>query len=317
MDGFDSFYDSTAAEETDEERKKALAAIVRTKADAAATGKGRDVITQKLIDVVVPKMKEAKPVSASEMTDLLLGVLETYPAEVERVMRRKILMTRLERLVSETADHVRLRPAKQTEEWGSHDLVFTRMFDEWDVTLGYFPEYVRHRVIYGQTGISPLINKTLAVSARYHFTEHYMAPKTNGVERPGLVDFLKSPQVDKLAKAYGIGYELPPLGSSMRTTSHTAKGGFKVMVETLEHEIRNSPYSAEKLIKELSSVVIFHEDPGLSFHIIAEFPKGKPDIGQNLFLVFGADFFYLTKAQWDEFKKMPPIAIEALEGLKS
>jgi len=314
MDGFDSFFDSTAAEETNDARKKALASIVRSKGDGVMEN---DAIAARLIEGSVPKMKEAKPVSASEMSDMLLGVLETYPAEVETVMKRKILSSRLERLTYETADQVRLRPAKQSEEWGSHDVVFSRSFDEWDVTLGYFPEYIRHRVIYGQTGASPLINKSLAVSTRYHFTDHVLVPSKNGsLDRPGFIDFLKSADLDRLAKTYGITYELPPLGSSPRTTTHTAKGGYRVMVDTLEDELKNSRYSAEKLVRELSSVTIFHEDPGLSFHLVAEFPKGKPDIGQSLVLVLGADFFNLTKAKWDDFKKVPPVGISALESLK-
>jgi len=44
MDGFDTFYDSTAAEETDEARRKALAAIVSSKGDGIG-GKGRDADT--------------------------------------------------------------------------------------------------------------------------------------------------------------------------------------------------------------------------------------------------------------------------------
>jgi len=314
MDGFDSFFNSTADEETNEARKKALASIVRSKGDGKMEN---DAIAMRLIEMVVPKMKEAKPVSASEMSDMLLGVLETYPAEVEKVMRRKILSARLERLTYETADLVRLRPAKKSEEWGSHDVVFTRPFDEWDVTLGYFPEYIRHRVIYGQTGASPLINKSLAISARYHFTDHVLVPKDGSLDSSAFIDFLKNGDLDRLAKAYGITYELPPLGSSPRSTYHTAKGGYRVMVDTLDNELRNSRYSAEKLVRELKAITIFHEDPGLGFHLVAEFPKGKPDIGQNLILVFGADFFNLTKARWDEFKKVPPIGISALESLKN
>jgi hypothetical protein len=314
MDGFDPFFDSTADEETNEARRKALAAIVRSKGDGMMEN---DALATRLIDVVVPRMREAKPVSASEMSDILLGVLETYPAEVEKVMKRKILSARLERLAYETADHARLRPAKQSEEWGSHDVVFTRTFDDWDVTLGYFPEYVRHRVIYGQMGASPLVNKSLAVSARYHFTDHVLVPKDGSLDSSAFIDFLKNGELDRLAKIYGITYELPPLGSSPRSTTHTAKGGYRVMVDTLDHELRNSRYSAEKLVRELTAITIFYEDPGLGFHLVAEFPKGKPDIGQNLIVVFGADFFNMTKTKWDEFKKMPPIAISALESLKN
>ena len=315
MDGFDPFYGTTQGEESDDARKKALGEIVRVKGDGAGA-KGREA-TSRLIDVIVSSMRETKPISPSAMTDRLLGVFETNPAEVEKVMRRKILGDRLDKLATETADHVRLRPAKKSEEWGSHDLVFDRAFDDWDVTLGYFPEYIRHRAIYGQMWTSPLINKSLAVSVRYHRTEHHLVPQNADVDRPGLLDFLKGAELDRLAKTYGITYELPALGNSPRSSTHTAKGGYKVMVETLENELRNSPYSAEKLIRDLSTVSIFYEDPGISFHLIAEFPKGHPDIGQNLALVFGADLFKLTKQQWDEFKKVPPVGIAALETLKN
>ena len=315
MDGFDPFFDSTAAEETDEGRKRALAMIVRSKGNGGAAG--RDAIATKVIDMIVTNMRAPKSVTSDELTNLMLGVLDTTPAEAERLMRRKILTDRLERLVNETADQVRLHPAKKTEDWGSHDIVFTRPFDDWDVTLGYFPDYIRHRVIYGQTGTSPLINKPLVVSVRYHKAEHHLAPRNGTGDRPGLVDFLKTAELDKLAKAYGLSYELPPLGTAIRGSTHSAKGGYKALIDSLENELLSTPYSAAKLVKEISSVVVFHEDPGLSFHLIVEFPKGRPDIGQSLTLVFGADFFKLTKQQWDEFKKTPPIAIAALEPLKN
>ena len=314
MDGFDPFFTPTAEEETDEGRKRALAMIVRSKGNGGATG--RDAMATKLIDLIVTNMREPRSVSGAELTNLLLGVLETTPAEAERLMRRKILTDRLEKLVNETADQVRLHSAKKTEEWGSHDVVFMRSFDEWDVTLGYFPDYIRHRVIYGQTGTSPLINKPLAISVRFHKTEHHLAPRNGTFDGPGLVDFLKTAEIDRLAKTYGLMYELPPLGTAPRGTTHRAKGGYKVIVQTLEEELLSTPYSAEKLVKEISSVVIFYEDLGLSFHLIAEFPKGHPDIGQSLTLVFGADLFKVNKQQWDEFKKTIPVAISALEPLK-
>ena len=274
------------------------------------------MITEKLIDLIFPKTREEMPLSPAQTRDLLLGVLETNSAEVDTVMRRMILLDRLEKLVGEAADNARLRPATSTGEWGGRDQVYRRDYDGWEVTLGYFPEHVRHHAMYGETLTPPLIDKKLAVSARYHRTEHYMAPQLRAAELPDLLGFLKSPQLDLLAKSYGISYDLPPLGVTGRATTHTAKGGYRVMVETLEDELKKSPYSAEKLIGELSAVTVFHEDPGLSFHVVAEFPRGSPDVGQNLTLAFGADLFSLPKEQWDEFKKMPPIAMAALEPLK-
>lgn len=41
MDGFDPFFGSTAADETDDARKKALAEIVRSKENSAGPRKGR------------------------------------------------------------------------------------------------------------------------------------------------------------------------------------------------------------------------------------------------------------------------------------
>jgi len=315
MDGFDPFYGPTAGEETNDARRRALAEVARSK-DYADAARGRAVIIERLIDVIFPKTKEKESGSSAEVTDPLLGVLETSTAEVERVLGRLILLDRLERLVAEAADGARLHPAENIGEWGGRDQVYRREYDGWDVTLGYFPEHVRHHAIYGQTLTPPLIDKRLAVSARYHRTEHYMAPQLRAAELPDLVGFLKSPQLDLLAKSYGVSYDLPPLGMAGRATTHTAKGGYNVMVETLEEELKKSPYSAEKLIGELSAVTVFHEDPGLSFHVVVEFPKGRPDVGENLTLAFGADFFSLTKEQWDDFKKMPPVAIAALEPLK-
>jgi hypothetical protein len=315
MDGFDPFYGPTAGEETDEARRRALAVVARSK-EYMDPARGRAVITEKLIDVIFPKEGVEKPLSQAQMSDVLLGVLETNKAEVDTAMRRMILLDRLERLVAGAADNARLRPATSTGEWGGRDQVYRRDYDRWEVTLGYFPDHVRHHAMYGETLEPPLINKKLAVSARYHRTEHYMVPELRAAELPDLLGFLKSPQLDLLAKSYGISYDLPPLGMTGRATTHTAKGGYKVMVETLEEELKKSPYSAEKLIGELSTVTVFHEDPGLSFHIIVEFPKGRPDVGQNLTLAFGADLFSLAREQWDEFKKMPPVAMAALEPLK-
>lgn len=313
MDGFDPFYGPTEGEETDEARRRALAAVARSK-EYMDPARGRAVITEKLIDVIFPRAGE-KPVSQEQMSDVLLGVLETNKAEVDTTMRRMILLDRLERLVAGAADNARLRPATNTGDWGGRDQVYRRDYDGWEVTLGYFPEHVRHHAMYGETLTPPLINKKLAVSARYHRTEHYMAPQLRAAELPDLLGFLKSPQLDVLGKSYGVSYELPPLGLTGRQTTHTAKGGYRVMVETLEQELKKSPYSAEKLIGELSAVTVFHEDPGLSLHVVVEFPKGRPDVGQNLTLAFGADLFSLPKEIWDEFKKMPPVAMAALELL--
>jgi len=315
MDGFDPFYNPTAAEETDEARRKALAAVARSK-EYADPARGRAVMREKLIDVIFPKEGEERHLSQAQMSDVLLGVLETNGAEVDGAMRRMILLDRLERLVGEAADNARLRPATSTADWGSRDQVYRRDYDGWEITLGYFPEHVRHHAIYGETLAAPLVNKNLAVSARYHRTEHYMVPQLRAAELPDLLGFLKSPQFDLLARSYGVSYELPPMGVTRRETTHKAKGGYKVMVETLEDELKKSPYSAEKLISELSAVTVFHEDPGLGFHVVAEFPKGRPDVGQNLTLAFGADLFNLTKEKLDEFKKMPPVAMAALEPLK-
>ena len=315
MDGFDSFYGPTADEETDEARRNALAAVARSK-EYADLARGRAVITEKLIDVIFPEAVEEKPLSQAQISDVLLGVLETNKAEVDAVMRRMILLDRLERLVGEAADNARLRPATSAGEWGGRDQVYRRDYDGWEVTLGYFPEHVRHHAIYGETLTPPLIDKNLAVSVRYHRTEHYMVPQLRAAELPDLLGFLKSPQLDVLAKSYGVSYELPPMGVTRRETTHKANGGYKVMVETLGGELKKSPYSAEKLIGDLSAVTVFHEDPGLSFHVFAEFPRGRPDVGQNLTLAFGADLFNLTKELWDEFKKMPPVAMAALEPLK-
>ena len=315
MDGFDPFYGQTAGEETDEARRRALAEVARSK-EYMDPARGRAVITERLIDVIFPKASEEKPLSPAPTRELLLGVLETNPTEVDTAMRRMILLDRLEKLVAGAADSARLRPVISTEEWTGRDQVYRRDYDGWEVTLGYFPDHVRHHAMYGETLTPPLISKNLAVSARHHRTEHYMAPQLRAAELPDLLGFLKSPQLDLLAKAYGISYDLPPLGVTGRATTHTAKGGYKVMVEALEEELKKSPYSAEKLIGELSAVTVFHEDPGLSFHVVVEFPKGRPDVGQNLTLAFGADLFNLAKEGWDDFKKMPPVAMAALETLK-
>lgn len=315
MDVFDRFYAPTAPEENDDARRRALAEVARSKeyADAA---RGRAVIIERLIDVIFPKTKE-KEAGSAPMTDLLLAVLETSRAELDRAMRRLILLDRLERLVADAGDGGGLRPADNRGEWSGRDQVYKRLYDDWDLTLGYFPDHVRHRAIYGDLPMAPpLIDKKLAISAKYHRTEHYMAPKPGAVERSDLIDFLKSPQLDTLAKTYGISYELPPLGSNKKQTTHNAKGGYKVMLETLEEELKRTPYSAPKLMAELSAITIFHEDPGLSFHLVAEFPRGRPDVGQNLVLAFGADLFNLSIDRWKEFKKIPPVAIAALEPLK-
>jgi hypothetical protein len=60
MDGFDPFYDSTVADETDEARRKALAAIARSK-EYADPARGREVVVGKLIDVIFPEAKQERP----------------------------------------------------------------------------------------------------------------------------------------------------------------------------------------------------------------------------------------------------------------
>ena len=313
MDAFDGFYDSTLRQETDEAKKRAISAIVRSKGDWG-TLKGREAIAERLTDVVVTSMGETRAMTGPEVADLLLNVLGTGPNEVDSAMRTRILLDRLEQLVTEASHGAKLFPAKQTEEWGSHDMVYAREIDGWEVTLGYFPEYVRPRVIYGQVGVSPQINKSVVMSARYHHTKLHLVSK-NGDDDPTLLNFMKSRELDKLAGMYGISYELPPLGGAVRGHSHSAMGGFSVMVASLEKELGNSPYSAEKLLNTISSVNVFKEDEGIGVHVIVEFPRGHPDIGQSLTFAFGADFFKLSRQEWQNFKKIPPLAMAALEPL--
>jgi hypothetical protein len=313
MDAFDAFYDSTLRQETNDAKRKAIAAIAMSKADWG-TPRGLDILAGKLTDLAVSSMEEPRAMTGPEVGQLILAVLGTSPQEVEAAMRRRILTERLEQLVSEAADEAKLFPAKQTEEWGSHDMVYAREIDGWEVTLGYFPEYFRPRVIYGRVGVSPQINKTVAMSARYHLPKHHLVAK-EGDDDPSLLKFMKSKELDRVASLYGISYDLPPLGNAARGLTHSAMGGYNAMVTALEKDLSNSPYSAEKLLTQVSAVNVFHEDEAISVHVIAEFPRGKPDIGQNLTFVFGADFFKLSRQEWQNFKKVPQVAIAALEPL--
>jgi hypothetical protein len=313
MDAFDAFYDSTSRQETDDAKRKAISTIVLSKGEWG-TPKGLEALATRLTDLVVSSMEETRAMTGPEVGQLVLAVLGTDPQSVESTMRRRILVDRLEHLVGEAADGAKLFPAKQTEEWGSHDMVFTREIDGWDVTLGYFPEYFRPRVIYGKVGVSPQVNKSVAISVRYHFPRHHLVTKEGEVDT-SLLKFMKSKELDRLASLYGISYEIPPLGNAPRGVTHSAMGGYNVMVTSLEKDLRNSPYSAEKLLGQVSAVNVYHEDEAISVHVIAEFPRGKPDIGQNLTFVFGADFFKLSRQEWQNFKKVPPLAIAALEPL--
>jgi len=313
MDAFDAFYDSTERQETDDARKKAISTIVRSKGEWG-TPRGLEVLAGRLTEVVVSSMHETRAMTGPEVSQLILALLGTDPQSVEATMRRRVLLDRLEMLVEEASDGAKLFPAKQTEEWGSHDLVYSREVDGWDVTLGYFPEYFRPRIIYGEVGVSPQINKSVAMSVRYHMAKHHLVAKS-GDDDPSLLKFMQSKELDKLARLYGISYELPPLGNASRGATHSAMGGYNTMVASLDKDLRNSPYSAEKLIGQVSAVNVYHEDEAISVHVIAEFPRGKPDIGQNLTFVFGADFFKLSRQEWQDFKKIPQVAMSALEPL--
>ncbi len=313
MDTFDAFYDSTARYETDDAVKRAILTIVRSKGEWG-TPKGLDAMAQKLTDLVVSSLGKTTAMTGPEVAQLVLGALGTNPQDVDATMRAKILSDRLEQLVSEAADAARLLPAKQTEEWGSRDMVYYREMDGWEITLGYFPEYFRPRVIYGQVGVSPQINKTVAVSARYHLTKHHLVANDDEGDS-SLIKFMKSRELDRLASTYGISYDLPPLGNPPRTQTHKAMGGYSVMVTSLEKELRNSPYSAEKLLNSISGVNVFKEDEGLSLHVMVDYPRGHPDIGQNLTFAFGVNLFKLSRPEWQEFKKIPPLAMAALEPL--
>lgn len=313
MGAFDGFYDSTFKQETGENKRRAISSIVRSKGDWG-TPKGLEALAARLTDLAVTSAEETRAMTGPEVGELVLGILGTNSQEVDHEMRTKILSYRLEHLVEEAADEAKLFPAKQTEEWGSHDEVFYREIDGWEVTLAYFPEYVRPRVIYGQVGVSPQVSKTVTISARYHVTKHHLVSKDEDGDPP-LLKFMKSKELDKLASLYGISYDLPPLGTNPRGQTHSAMGGYNTMVASLEKDLSHSPYSAEKLLSSVSAVNVFHEDEGLALHVIAEFPKGHPDIGQNLTFVIGADFFKLSRQEWQDFKKIPAIAMAALEPL--
>ena len=315
MDAFDAFFDSTSKQETGEAMRRAITSLVRTKGDWG-TPKGLEKMAEKMTDLVVQSMAEPRALTGPEVADLILSVLGTDPQEVSAAMKAKILTDRLERLVGEAADEAKLFPAKQTEEWGSHDMVFYREIEGWEVSLGYFPEYVRPRVIYGQVGVSPQLGKNVAMSARYHLPKNTLLSKPEeGGNGSQLVSFLKSRELNQLASQYGIMYDLPPLGNAPRGATHKAMGGYNVMVSSLERDLRNSPYSAEKLLNSVNSVTVHKEDEGTGLHIIVEFPKGHPDIGQNLTFAWGADFFKLSRQEWQDFKKVPPLAMAALELL--
>ncbi len=313
MDEFDAFYDSTSRQETPDARKRAISSIVRAKGEWA-TPNGRETIAGKLSDLVVYSLEETRAMTGGEVGELILGALGTNSQEVDSAMRMKILSDRLEHLVEDAAGAAKLFPAKQTEEWGSHDMVYTREIDGWEVTLGYFPEYLRPRVVYGQVGISPQISKSLAMSLRYHLAKHHLVSKSDE-DDSAFLTFMKSKELDKLASLYSISYELPPMGTANRGQTHKAMGGYSVMLSSLETDLRNSPYSAEKLLRSVNSVNVFHDDEGIGVHMIAEFPRGHPDIGQNLTFAFGADFFKLSRQEWQDFKKIPQLAVAALEPL--
>lgn len=313
MDTFDAFYDSTARQETDDAVRRAILTVVRSKGEWG-TPKGLDSMAQKLTDIVVSSLGQTTAMTGPEVARLVLGALGTNPKDVDATMRAKILSDRLEQLVSDAADAARLLPAKQTEEWGNRDLVYYREIDGWEVTIGYFPEYFRPRVIYGQVGVSPQINKVVAISARYHITKHHLVAKEDESDA-SLIKFMKSRELDRLASVYGISYDLPPLGNPPRTQTHKAMGGYNAMVAALEKDLKNSPYSAEKLLNSISGVNIFKEDEGLSLHVMVDYPRGHPDIGQNLTFAFGVDLFKLSRPEWQEFKKVPPLAMAALEPL--
>jgi hypothetical protein len=52
MDAFDSFYDSTSRQETDDAKRKAVASIVPSKGDWG-TPKGLEVVATKITDLAV------------------------------------------------------------------------------------------------------------------------------------------------------------------------------------------------------------------------------------------------------------------------
>src|SRR5271155_5106181 len=102
MDAFDGFYDSTAKHETDDAKRKAIAAIVRAKGDWG-TPKGLEVLASRLTDMGVTSMGETRAMTGPEVVQLILAVLGTDAHTVDATMRKRILLDRLEQLVGEAA----------------------------------------------------------------------------------------------------------------------------------------------------------------------------------------------------------------------
>src|SRR5208282_640360 len=88
MDAFDAFYDSTARQETDDAKRKAIATIVRSKGEWG-TPKGLEALATKLTDMVVSSMEETRAMTGPEVSQLILAVLGTDPQSVDSTMRRR------------------------------------------------------------------------------------------------------------------------------------------------------------------------------------------------------------------------------------
>jgi len=319
LDSFDEIYSpSTKAEEIQARREELIA---RVKESEKGDSYGYHMKTTKLIDILVPFMDEGGAVSRAELTNLFLSLLDLTRPELEQRTRTKLTKNRLE---PHFQSIVRAEGFLAIDSEDSRDKKhppYSKAVGEWEVTFGYFPEYVPHHNLYGSRGIAPQAGSEISLSARY-LGETYRPDYGRESPGPDLLGFLKSPEAAQLARMYGIRYQPGKPDRSFRTPDRIARGDYDAIIKDLEKELENTPYSAEKRIKEISSIDVFHEDEGLSIHLMARaVPKDSfrdtTSMRQTIALVVGGDFSRVTEPRWEEFKKATLVALKGLETLKT
>jgi hypothetical protein len=322
MDSFDEIYSSPTTEERILATREALLLTVHQKEQPDSWG--FHIKTNKLIDLLVPFMDSKQGVvDREELTRMFLAVLDTSPDEIESKVGQQIMVDRLIPQIDSSAKHFGLdnfRPSKERDRESKLPThLYTKVIDGWELSLLYFPDYIYHHLIYGSYNVEPQIKQSLVLSLRRLEKIDYDNRFKGRLFK--LDEFLKSREVDELARKYGVSYYIA--GKFDRLTRHEGHGGYERMVKDLAEELTNTPYSADKLIKNVQCPIdIFREEDGLSFHLVAKDTwikdsyDDKPESRRNLGLALGVDFLKVSRERWQEFKKLVPTALRALSYLQ-
>jgi hypothetical protein len=320
LEKLDHIYDQVTQSEREETSKQALHEIVLEGEKPGSYG--YHMKTGKLIDRLVPFLQNDKPLDKETLGDLFLSVLDATRGELEGKASILQVKNRVKEILNNISTNCGLSEDLRKEVLEGHAPI-VRELDGWSIRCAYTPHfgdaYSYLLNVYGAGDYGALrgVSKDLVVTIGHRWRSPN--PTYNDIKDYLKLDFpgfLKIPRIEKLCQRFGIRFRIvSPFGGG--NWSQEAKGGYEAMLETLNGVLKNTPYSAEKLIGNLREINIFHDDSDFGFELFAtETRTSDKDVAAGLILGFGVNFHQITLEQWNEVKNLVLGAFESLQTLR-